>query len=454
MIKAAFRTLCCSTLFLGTVLLAPAQSTPSDAVQEAVMRQANHIALRETLVEADAAEKRGDLRRAATLYDEAWNLAVSVGPGAEKESALTVAGLKRVRLELARIAQRRGDYREAKVHLDDIRRVAPTDQEVVRLADENEALLQANVARRPRPEIEERIPIVLSNRTEVAITIQDARLLYELGRLDEAEAKLKEALAQEPGNTDAGYYYRLILEERRRRSVERRAVDSRRKLVAVEDAWNDPVSREGLPVPNPSAHTNLIYTGPGRQAILSKLDRIRLDNVSYPSLPLSEVLRTLSEEVRKRDPEQKGINFLINPNQENTPPTTQVTVVPGAGGPGGAGGATFPGAAVPPTPGFAQQGIPGAPGQQQFDPITGLPVQAPVIEEEPIDINSIQIRIEPPLTDVRLADVLEAIVTVAERPIRYSLTDYAVVFSLKGPESPRLYMRTFKVDPNTFIQGL
>ena len=54
----------------------------------------------------------------------------------------------------------------------------------------------------------------------------------------------------------------------------------------------------------------------------------------------------------------------------------------------------------------------------------------------------------------READVLDAIVTVADHPIRYSIQDYAVVFSLKGPETPELRIRVFKVDPNTFVQGL
>ncbi len=33
-------------------------------------------------------------------------------------------------------------------------------------------------------------------------------------------------------------------------------------------------------MPNPYASTNLVHTGPGREAIFSKLDRIRLDSVS------------------------------------------------------------------------------------------------------------------------------------------------------------------------------
>src|SRR5262249_39981490 len=66
----------------------------------------------------------------------------------------------------------------------------------------------------------------------------------------------------------------------------------------------------------------------------------------------------------------------------------------------------------------------------------------------------INIKLNPPLTDVRLADVLDAIIKVADRPIKYSVEDYAIVFSLKTREASPLYVRTFKVDPNTFEQGL
>ena len=69
-------------------------------------------------------------------------------------------------------------------------------------------------------------------------------------------------------------------------------------------------------------------------------------------------------------------------------------------------------------------------------------------------MSAISIKINPPLTDIRLADVLDAIVKVADRPIKYSIEDYAIVFSLKAREATPLFVRTFKVDPNTFYQGL
>ena len=39
-------------------------------------------------------------------------------------------------------------------------------------------------------------------------------------------------------------------------------------------------------------------------------------------------------------------------------------------------------------------------------------------------------------------------------PSNISVLDYAVVFEAKGSETPQLETRTFKIDPNTFVQGL
>jgi hypothetical protein len=140
-------------------------------------------------------------------------------------------------------------------------------------------------------------------------------------------------------------------------------------------------------------------TSKERKALLQKLDTIRLESVLFDGLPLREVIGALQQEVRRRDPEKRGINFLVNPNQPPAPPAPDVPV------------------AAP------------------IDPATGLPAVLPVVAAEPVDINEIGIRIVPALNDVRLTDVLDAIVKVAEIPIMYSVTDYAVVFSLRGKDT-------------------
>jgi hypothetical protein len=130
-----------------------------------------------------------------------------------------------------------------------------------------------------------------------------------------------------------------------------------------------------------------------RQKIVDKLESIQFDAVLYDNLPLGEVIHHLIDEAKKRDPEKKGLNFLVNPNAP-------------------------------------AQVVPGAP----INPATGQPVESPPVEA--VDIRGITIKIDPALTNVRLMDVLDAIVKVADRPIKYSITDYAVVFSLGEQNGP------------------
>ena len=119
----------------------------------------------------------------------------------------------------------------------------------------------------------------------------------------------------------------------------------------------------------------------------AKLKQIVLPEVAFDGLPLSEVLRFLSDESVKRDPDETGVNFLINPNFRPVTLTGRV------------------------------------------DPVTGLPV-ATVPEQ--FDMAAVIVKFNLPLRHVMMKDVLDAIVTVADHPIKYSLEDYAVVFSAKA----------------------
>jgi hypothetical protein len=154
----------------------------------------------------------------------------------------------------------------------------------------------------------------------------------------------------------------------------------------------------------------------GRQAIINKLESIRLDTVRYDGLPLGEVVINLRDEAKKRDPDKRGINFLINQNMD----------------PGEA-------AAIPaPTVGPAGNLLPAPPAEQ-------------------VDLSDVAIKITPPLTDVRLVDVLDAVVKVADRPIKYSVEDYGVVFSPRGVEPARHEATSFAFPggtPNDFLNAV
>ena len=150
----------------------------------------------------------------------------------------------------------------------------------------------------------------------------------------------------------------------------------------------------------------------GGQAIRSKLHQIILDELRFENVALPQVLKYLQEVTLALDPDRLGINYLISPH----------VLVPDATAP-------------------------------LVDPTTGRVIPARPLD--PLDMDEVMIRIVPPLRKVRLSDVLEAIVRVSSHPIRYSIEESAVVFSPGSPNtSPGLETRIFRVNPNTFIDGL
>jgi tetratricopeptide (TPR) repeat protein len=194
-------------------------------------------------------------------------------------------------------------------------------------------------------------------KNQALALIRDGKLLYEAGKLNEAEARFTQALQQDPGEQAAYYYLNLIKETRRNK--ERRGLRN---------------------------------TSSGRQRIVSKLANLRLETVQFDGATLREAVTTLSSEAKRLDPAGVGINFILNPG-------------------------------------------------------SGKDADARSLQDVKIGLVS-------PLTNVSLADTLDALVKTAEQPIKYSVEDYAIVFSFRTAEAPALYTRLIKVDPNTFEAGL
>lgn len=409
------------------VVVAPQAAPTTDAVREAVRRQFNVKILRQKLDEARLAEQRRDLVTSAKLYDDAWALIESIGPGVESEAQITVTGLTAARMELARQAQRHGDYKEADVEVRDVLRVNGKDIAALEFKRANDHIIDVQRGTQPSPEVVDTLPQIRTNKIEIQTLVQDGRLLFQLDKLNEAEVKLKQALIMDPGNEGANYYMSLIQQKRLRNSVNERNITSERRIAEVEKDWSESIKRESLPVPNPYARSRDIHTSPTRTVIMTKLDNIHFDSVVYPGIQLGDVIRDLNKETQRRDPDKRGINFLLN---QAKPASVATTGIPGA--------------------------LPA--GAPATDPVTGQPLPAPAPGigggGEEVDIGTVMIKLDPGLVDVRLCDVLEAIVKAADHPIKYSLLDYGIEFSLRGNEQTPLQSRTFRVDPNTFYMGL
>ena len=340
-------------LLLTAVTPAHAQTSPiEDASNQAILRQANRIVLRQKLVNARAAVTRGELVEGAKLYQEAADLAQQVGSGIDLETAEAISGLATTRLTLARQAQAQHDFNEADKQIIQVLKYDPKNAEALDLKKRNEQFIAFYKGKMPDAATLEQIPVVNNAKVQAGTLVQDGKLLYEMGKLEEAQAKLQAAVKIDPDNSAAFYYINLIQQAQFSRSAFNHVSDTQIRMQKVEKEWVLPQSSP--PYPNAYALTNLVYTGPGRQEIVGKLDRIHLDSVDYEGLPLSEVLKDLAKQAAVRDPEKTGINFLINNNENHS---DRITATPNAGG-------GFPGGRQ-------------APGPTALDPNTGAPLNAP-----------------------------------------------------------------------------
>ena len=399
------------------------QDAATLAEQVAVRRQAAIHEMRLKLADAIDAQKKGRLTEAAKIYDQIVELFPQIGPSNElvgKEKQEIIAGLASVRLALARDAQKKGDLQDAKRQVDRVLKVDPKNEEARAFARENEKAILAQRGTVPDQETVARVPDIQKDKIQANTFAHDGQLLFEMGKIEEASIKLHQAKKLDPDNAAAAYYLNLIEERRYRRTTADHELAERSKIVEVERSWIESTKRDLLPVPNPMARTNLVYTSSGRQQILSKLDRIILSQVSYDNIPLGTVLQLLTDESVQRDPDKIGLNFMIDAHAQAP--------------------ATLPAVSANPADAAAAAAAAAA---------AGIAAEAAAA---PVDIGNIPIKLT--LRNISLANLLDAICKVAEPQLTFRIEDYAIVLAPKPSDAPQLASRVFRVDPNTFVQGL
>ena len=264
---------------------------------------------------------------------------------------------------------------------------------------------------------------VVDSKIEADKLVQNGKLLYEKGNFREAETNFNQALKLDPNNQGAFYYLSLVQQANFAREEHNRTNQAANNIAEVAKAWSPKVGI-GLPVPNPYVTNTEVHTSPGREMIFSKLNSLRLESISWSNgIPLSEVIRYLAEQSKLRDPDKKGINYLYNPSE-----------------------------AASPAAGGSRAGV-GAPSL--FNPTTGL-LETPTAGAASKTVAPNTINVKLVMKDASMHDVLDAVMLAADRPIKYSIEDYAVVISPKPPEvePPIFEMRVFKVDTNAFASGL
>ena len=179
------------TIGLAALLALPSAANAQDdssamAVNEAVLRQANTIVLRQKLVEAQALAQKGGIVAAAKIYQESCSLTENIGSGIDAEAAQAKAGLASTRLTLARDAQSRGDYREAGTQVAQVLKADPKNPAALAFKKQNDQMLAAMKGRIPSAAVVEQVPQMINQKVDAGTLVQDGKLLYEMGKLEDA----------------------------------------------------------------------------------------------------------------------------------------------------------------------------------------------------------------------------------------------------------------------------
>ena len=75
-------------------------------------------------------------------------------------------------------------------------------------------------------------------RRQAATLVQDGKLLYEMGKFEEAGVKLNQALKLDPDNQGAFYYLNLVKQANYAREEHNRTTQAQDSMVQVSKAWS------------------------------------------------------------------------------------------------------------------------------------------------------------------------------------------------------------------------
>src|SRR5215212_6342185 len=256
---APFLSLCLSALLAAPVAFAQAPGDPAVAAEVAVRRQEQLIKARENLAQARVAEARREILYASQQYNKALEYVQGIGAMGDLERAEAISGLSRTTLMLADQAMGRGNFAEAKLHIDRVLKVDPTNELARKMREQNDRLAEENKGKVPHPWAEEYLVRADSNHVEAARFVQDGKLYYETGNLREAEEVLRRAIKMEPDNKGAHYFLDLVIARKYAAEARLREVGSKQLLMEVEQEWSAPVKRSALEIPNAYARTNLVF---------------------------------------------------------------------------------------------------------------------------------------------------------------------------------------------------
>src|SRR4029077_6024253 len=133
-------------------------------------------------------------------YSDAWNLVLQIGDVNLAEAADARAGVAVTHMQLAEAAQHRGDLRRADSEVAEVLRADPTNADAIAFKRANDKMMAEQFPKMPTADVEARMAVVAAEHATNSTHVQNGKLLYEMGKMDEAESTLLMALREDPQN--------------------------------------------------------------------------------------------------------------------------------------------------------------------------------------------------------------------------------------------------------------
>ncbi len=409
---------------------------PADVAEaEALRRQEPRLVLDNLLGEARQFQKAKAWTNAVVRYEEASGHAKLLGSvsNVDKSYRDALVGLTHCRIQLATELQEKYQFKAAAAEVEKVLLFEPNSPKVAEFKKFNEHVEAAHDGRSSRQQAPAGPNELREARSKIMSLVRDGKLYYEVGEYLEARKRLEEAIVLDPENDAAFFYLRPVLEAQFEEASRKRFREDRERVVAVTKNWNE----------RPRNNSQVLFpthSSKGAQIINRKLDEITLPEVRFDSVTLPEVVKWLKAAAEQSDPEpdpkKKGLNFLID---NVVVDYISANVQAGA-----------PGRAV------------AAPGPSVLDPVTGQPLPARGKALPTPALATALVKVTTTLTNLTLRQTLDVICKTAEVKLpdggsvglKYSIEEYAIVFTPKLPEQAALFARMFKVDPDRFEGGL
>lgn len=272
----------------------------------------------------------------------------------------------------------------------------------------------------------DRAPDVLAKEERVKRLIREGRIWFESGKYNEAELKLRQALALDEYNTEAMRLLKRVHQEQQRTDLIEAQTTYEHRFRETTQMWNPPPKRDvTLPVVDASQTSVSIRE---KVSIEQKMNKIVLPEVKFDGARIDSVVAFLVEESRRLDPEKRGINIVLKLSD---------SVGGGFSQPG-----NFP---APPTP-TPEAPFPSIPGAVEAPPaptpFSTAPAAAPPTAASsfpPITLN---------LRDIPLYDVLKLVTDLAGLKFRIDRKSVVIVPLSAPPEG--IVTRVYPIQPGVF----